>query len=455
MDTGKSGLPSYKEAVRDPHRGRRGPGLGMRRRRVVRLLGLACFVLIAAAQWRLAWRPAHPRLSRPRLADDLAACRALRQRPQDPEGTGRVGSARHVAGVAPTLIRNALVWVGEPDPGTPAADARAGHGWRWVRADVLLERGLITRVDDGIADAALPAGAHVFDARGRQLTSGIIDMHSHAGVDALPELAATADYNEMSDNVTPWARSLDGLDVLDPQIQVIKSGGVTASLVLPGSSNNVGGEAFVVKLAVGAPGGRNETSACDMLAAPEPGGWRYLKMACGENPKNVYGGIGRAPFSRMGESYAFRRALDRARDLVRRQDDWCELAEGGGVDAVTDYLPRDLTWEALAAVMRGQVQVHTHCYTIADLETMVDHSNEFGFAIRAFHHAYQAYLVPEAGLSPSCSWLPSTAELTARPCGVPGAVAHRRPPSSPTTCTTWPRPTSAPSTRASTCTTRA
>lgn len=60
-----------------------------------------------------------------------------------------------------------------------------------------------------------------------------------------------------------------------------------------------------------------------------------------------------------------------------------------------EYLPQDLKWESLSAALRGHVHINTHCYKIADLEAMVDHSNEFQFPIRAFHHAHQTYLVPE------------------------------------------------------------
>src|SRR5690606_36070354 len=110
---------------------------------------------------------------------------------------------------------------------------------------------------------------------------------------------------EMSSDITPYVRSIDGILPLDHQIQVIKSGGVTTSLVLPGSANNMGGEAYVIKHAVGRPDGRNETSAADMLADPDRN-WRFMKMACGENPKRVYGDPGKqGPTSRLGESWEF------------------------------------------------------------------------------------------------------------------------------------------------------
>ncbi|KAL2266759.1 hypothetical protein VTJ83DRAFT_6111 [Remersonia thermophila] len=383
-----------------------------RRSRGLRFLTLGCLCFIAFAQWKqlshqssdahvdeaspLGHGLTQHGLSVKQLREDLATCAALRRKARDPVGAGRERNARYIDGHAPTLIKNATVWTGEPVPGTSPEAARRGEGFRWTPADVYLEHGLIKRVEASIDASTVPPDTIVFHARGRPLTAGLIDMHSHAGVSTLPELWGTDDTNEMASDTTPYVRSIDGLNPRDPQIQAIKSGGVTTSLILPGSANNMGGEAFVVKHAVGRPDGRNETSAQDMLADPDRA-WRYMKMACGENPKRVYGRVGKqGPTSRMGESWEFRHAFEQAAELKRRQEDWCAKAEGkGGIQKVKDYLPRELKWESLRALLAGQVKLHVHCYTVPDLEAMVAHSNEFHFRIEAFHHAHQTYLVPE------------------------------------------------------------
>lgn len=117
--------------------------------------------------------------------------------------------------------------------------ARDSEVYSWQTLDVLLHRGLIERVASEIPDGELPLDTEVVNAHRRQLTAGIIDMHSHTGVDSLPDLQGNQDTNELSNDITPYVRSLDGLQPLDPQIQVIKSGGVTTSLILPGSGNNM------------------------------------------------------------------------------------------------------------------------------------------------------------------------------------------------------------------------
>lgn len=406
----KSGLPPYTDEpmlpTSTPHFAASAPSNcsfrkrsrpSIRRSRVIRFFTLACLLLIVLSQWKQVWRAESkgPKLSIDKLNDNLQSCKKLRSKPQDPVGLGRKRNARYIDGHKATLIKNATIWVGEPVQGTSPADARAGKGWTWISGDVLLEHGLIKRVEHHIASESLGQDTIVYDAAGRQLTSGIIDMHSHSGVSSLPGLEGNEDTNELSDNITPWARSIDGVNPLDHQLQVIKSGGVTTSLVLPGSANNIGGEAFLFKHAVGKDDGRTEISAVDMLADPERN-WRYMKMACGENAKRVHGsGVDRLPSSRLGESYAFRTAFETARDLIQKQNDWCDKAEDVGAENMEEYLPQPIKWETLTAALRGQVHINVHCYTIPDLEAMVDHTNEFKFAVRAFHHAHSTFLVPE------------------------------------------------------------
>lgn len=411
MDSEKNALPPYSAVAGQlpgspqwQQPGRR----HIRRSRAVRLVVVSFLAFIVYAQWKQIPAATHTGdartepgtvsvhgLSIAKLQDDLAVCSKLRSKPVDPIGLGRERNARYIDGHKPTLIRNATVWVGEPVAGTSAEDARAGKGWEWISADVFLEYGLIKEVKKGISPSTLPEDTIIWDAEGRQLTTGVIDMHSHAGVDSLPELRGNGDTNEMSSDITPYVRSIDGIQPQDRQIQVIKSGGVTTSLVLPGSGNNIGGEAYVIKHAAGKPDGRTELGAEDMLADPDRN-WRYMKMACGENAKRIYGRVGeKGPVSRMGESWEFRHAFEQASKIIREQDDWCNAADALGVENLSSYLPQELQWESLAAALRGQVHINTHCYTIPDLEAMVDHTNEFKFPVRAFHHAHQTFLVPE------------------------------------------------------------
>lgn len=352
----KDGLPKYCDVVGEHHLR---PRRSRFRRRLVRLLVFAVilygfYAYVADRRPKFRRQASSVILSIDRLQADYAVCSKLRNKPQDPAGP-RERNARYVEGQKAVLIKNATVWTGEPDAGTSPEDARLGKGYSWKRGDVLMEYGLIKRVEHQIDTADLPDDYISFDAAGRQLTAGIVDMHSHAGVNPLPDLRGSSDDNELSNDITPYVRSIDGLNPLDHQIQVIKSGGVTTSLILPGSGNNMGGEAYVVKHAVGRADGRTEISAEDMLADPDKN-WRYMKMACGENPKRVYGALGRGfgPFSRLGESWYFRHAFEQASALVAAQDDWCNAADQAGPENMVSYLPQELRWESLGALLRGK-----------------------------------------------------------------------------------------------------
>lgn len=105
------------------------------------------------------------------------------------------------------------------------------------------------------------------------------------GVDSWPEVKGTDDTNEMTQPLTPFVRSLDAFNPSDKALRIVSSGGVTTALVLPGSGNLMGGEAFAFKLRP-----KTTVSNEDMLAqagidSHEETKWRWMKMACGENPK--------------------------------------------------------------------------------------------------------------------------------------------------------------------------
>jgi imidazolonepropionase-like amidohydrolase len=314
-------------------------------------------------------------------------------------------------------------------------------GQRFDPGLVVLEGGSIRYV--GPADgAAIPEGAQVIDAQGRFVTPGLIDSHSHLGVYPSPGVSAHADGNEMTAPVTSGVRAEYGYWPQDPGIPRALAGGVTTALVLPGSANLVGGRGFTVVMRPG-------RMAADIAF---PGAPPTVKMACGENPKRVYGTKG-GPLTRMGEYAAFRVKLRQAAEYAarwsmyrHRRASWLTRrtapapaaappvpaaapapqsghdVDGDGPDGDEDrgegqpgadeqgvaqpagqgsgtggHPPeppsRDLDLETLAAVLRGQVLVQIHCYRADEMRQMVDIADEFGFRIRSFHHALEAYKI--------------------------------------------------------------
>lgn len=215
----------------------------------------------------------------------------------------------------------------------------------------------------------------VIDVANHYVTPGLVDMHSHAGTDSWPGLSATDDTNEMTSTpVTPYLRAIDGFNPHDPAIQIINAGGVTSSLILPGSGNLIGGEALMIKL-------RKPSSnrIKDMLiyanANETTDGklWRHMKMACGENAKDVYGSQGIMPGSRLGEGFLFRDQFNSARNLKEAQDDWCTLADNA-IDHAGEYhaylimktaYPSNIKFDSLVALLRNEVKLQNHCYEVS------------------------------------------------------------------------------------------
>lgn len=237
------------------------------------------------------------------------------------------------------------------------------------------------------AEVATPPGAEELDARGRFVTPGLIDAHSHLGVYASPEASfANADGNEATAPVTAEVDAAHSFWPQDPGLRRAAAGGVTALLSLPGSANLIGGRGFPVKLHFG-------TSAEEVRF---PGAPDALKMACGENPKRVYGKERKAaPSTRMGSVAGYRQAFANAKDYLARLEAWQERRALRGAEVAGPAPARDLKLETLAGVLRGEILVQNHCYRADEMRVMLDVADEFGFKIRTFHHALEAYKVRE------------------------------------------------------------
>src|SRR6266849_1807894 len=220
-----------------------------------------------------------------------------------------------------------------------------------------------------------PSTATVIDAGGKYLTPGIIDSHSHIALDD--------DVNEATSPITPQMMMIDAFDYQDKAIYRGLAGGVTTSLLLHGSANMIGGQAVVIKHKYGA----------NRDAMLFPGAPRSIKFASGENPKRVYGSKEQLPSTRMGNFAVQRAALVEAQDYMREWDDYDAKVKRGDKDAKPPK--HDLRLEALADVLRGKLLVQIHCYRADEFLTEMAMAKEFGYKVRAFHHALEAYKVAE------------------------------------------------------------
>ncbi|HWW55663.1 MAG TPA: amidohydrolase [Sphingopyxis sp.] len=300
---------------------------------------------------------------------------------------------KQLGGVCGALISlaaasGALAAHGAPDdpfPGTyhPAAAAPlaivgatllTGTGAEIVDATLLIANGKVEAVGTALP---VPEGYARLDGRGKWVTPGIIDAHSHLGVYPSPATPSHEDGNEAVSPNTAEVWAEHSVWPQDPKFRLARAGGVTSLMILPGSANLFGGRSVTLK----------NVPSVTTQGMKFPGAPYGLKIACGENPKRVYGGKGRSPATRMGNVAGYRKAWIDAADYVRRRDKWEADGKAG------DPPKRDLQLETLAGVLRGEILVQNHCYRADEMAVMVDVAREFGFRIRTFHHANEAFKI--------------------------------------------------------------
>ena len=287
---------------------------------------------------------------------------------------------------APLLLLSVSV-LAEPFPSTYAplpssptlitgATILTGDGGRIDDGDLLISNGIVQWVGSG----DVPANAQTIDASGRWVTPGIIDVHSHLGVYASPDVHAHSDGNEATAPVTAEVWAEHSVWPQDPGFPRALAGGITTLQILPGSANLFGGRGVTLK----------NVPATTYQAMKFPEAPHGLKMACGENPKRVYGNRSKAPSTRMGNVAAYRAAWIKAQKYI---DDW-EAYEAS--DETDKKAPeRNLELDTLAGALKGEIIVHMHCYRADEMMTILDMADEFGYKLGTFHHGVEAYKIAD------------------------------------------------------------
>ena len=259
-------------------------------------------------------------------------------------------------GVA-TAIRNVTVYDGE--------------GGKIDNGVVFITAGKISSV--GGPETAIPAGVMVIDGTGKFVTPGIIDIHSHLGDYPTPSVEAHSDGNEATSPTTPEVWAEHSVWPQDPGFsRALANGGVTALQILPGSANLMGGRSVVLK----------NVYARTVQGMKFPDAPYGMKMACGENPKRVYGSKGRMPSTRMGNIAVNRQTWIKAQEYKKKRDSGKEYT-------------RDLGLETLAGVLDGDISIQNHCYRANEMVLVLDMAKEFGYKVSTFHHAVESYKIAD------------------------------------------------------------
>ena len=255
------------------------------------------------------------------------------------------------------------------------ANVLTGDGAELRDTDLLVRKGKIIALGTNLD---LGASVSLIDAKGQWVTPGLIDVHSHMGVYSAPGTANHSDGNEMTSPVTAQVWAEHSVWPEDPQFEKALAGGVTTVQILPGSGNLIGGRGVTLK----------NIPSITVQGMKFPGAPYSLKMACGENPKRVYGSRNTLPSTRMGNMAGYRAAWIEASDYKKSWDDYISDAEAG---KDVDPPSRNLRLETLEGVLQGDIRIHNHCYKADEMAQMIDMSKEFGYEIAAFHHAVEAY----------------------------------------------------------------
>lgn len=287
----------------------------------------------------------------------------------------RPASANSTPAPAPAFDANPYPSTYRAYPGVPTALIGAtvfdGEGGQIANGVVLMRDGQIEAI--GEAGTPVPDGYIRVDATGKYVTPGIIDIHSHLGAYPSPGVDAHSDGNEATDPTTPEVWVEHSVWPQDPGFtRALANGGVTTLQILPGSANLMGGRSVVLRNVPGRT----------VQSMKFPGAPYGLKMACGENPKRVYGGRGRMPSTRMGNFAVNRETWARAVEYRRKRD-------------AGERQPRDLAMETLVGVLDGDILVQNHCYRADEMALVMDMGREFGYRVSAFHHAVESYKIAD------------------------------------------------------------
>jgi len=232
----------------------------------------------------------------------------------------------------------------------------------------------------------------IIDGKGKHLSSGIIDEHSHIALRSV---------NEGSQASSAEVRLSDALRPNDINIYRQLAGGVTVSQLLHGSANPIGGQSALIKMRWGA-------NAEEMLFK---GAKPFIKFALGENVKQSnwgsYSNI-RFPQTRMGVEQVYYDAFIRAREYDKEWKSWHRLSASQKKESKMPH--KDLDLECLLEILKDQREITCHSYRQSEINMLMQVADSMNFTLNTFTHILEGYKVAEkmkahgAGASTFSDW---------------------------------------------------
>ncbi len=238
-------------------------------------------------------------------------------------------------------------------------------------SDVLVQNGVITQIGKNLT---APAGVNSIDATGKYLMPGIIDAHSHVGLDVV---------NEGSAPITSEIRMKDVVNPTEIGIYRALAGGVTVSHAMHGSANVVGGQNATLKHRWGS------MDPADVIMQDAP---RTIKFALGENPTRVHGrGNGIQPRSRMGVEAVIRNGFNEAIQYKKAWEKYnLAKVQKGNTTTPPAYSER---LQTLADILDGKIIIHCHSYRADEIYMLINVIKDFNIKKVVFQHTNEGFKV--------------------------------------------------------------
>jgi hypothetical protein len=184
-----------------------------------------------------------------------------------------------------------------------------GEGARIDNATIVLVDGRVSAV--GGADTPIPAGANRIDGAGRWVTPGVIDITATSAIIRAPA------WKRMPTATRSPARCVRSLG----RAQHLAAGPGLHPRARQWRRDHACTCCRARRICSAGAASRPQRAGRTYQQMRFPGAPRSLKMACGENPKRVYGGRNQMPQTRMGNVALMRQTWQRAveyRDRVAR-----------------------------------------------------------------------------------------------------------------------------------------